>query len=96
MHNGVKLLTGLAMTILLVRGAAIHRGQAMHGALAQAAADAMQAEGVPDGSVAFRNDLGLISRVVHISGTADAAARARVIAALRRHPGVADARWVAR
>ncbi len=96
MHNGVKLLTGLAVTVLLVRGFAMHRGQALQTTLAQAAVTALQAEGVPDGSVAFRNDLGLISRVAHISGTADAATRARVIAATRRHPGVADARWVAR
>lgn len=96
MHPALKLLAGLAATLVVARGAAMHQGQPLIAALAGAAADAMTAAGVIDGSVSFRSAYGLVGRVARLSGTADAATRARVIAAVRRHPGIADAIWVDR
>lgn len=96
MHAGLKLLGGVAATLLLARGAGMHRGQAMMAELSGAAAAAMAAHGVVDGSVRWRDDDGHIRRVALLSGSADAATRATVIAEVRRHPGIADARWVKR
>jgi hypothetical protein len=65
-------------------------------ALSGAAADAMTVERVTDGSVNFRAANGMLGRVARVSGTADAATRARVLARLRQHPGIAGAVWVER
>jgi pyruvoyl-dependent arginine decarboxylase (PvlArgDC) len=93
MHAALKLLTGLAATVVLARGASLHRGQAMAATLGQAAATAMQAHGVNDGSVRLLQPSGLVARVARLSGTADAATRAAVIGDLKRHPGIAAAVW---
>ena len=76
MHAALKLLTGLAATVVLARGAALHRGQAMMAALGGAAGAALAAEGVGDGSVRFRLPGGLTGRIAYLSGTADAATQA--------------------
>lgn len=96
MHAALKLLTGLAATVVVARGATLHQGQAMLGKLGAAAASAMRERGVVDGSISFRQPSGLVARVVRLSGSADPATRAAVIAAVKRHPGIADAVWVAR
>lgn len=96
MKNGLKLLAGLAATVLVARAGTLYSGQALIASLSGAAADAMAAEGVTDGSVSFRPPGGLVSRVARLSGSADPATRARVIARVRAHPGIADALWVAR
>ncbi len=93
MHNGLKLLTGLAATVVLARGAVLHQGQALISQLGRAAGDAMAAHGVTDGSVSFRSSTGLTGRIAHLSGTADAATRAAISADLARHPGIAAVRW---
>ena len=93
MHAALKLLTGLAATIVVARGAALHRGQAIIAELGGAAAAAMRANGVADGSVHFRQPSGRVGRVARLSGTADAATRTKVIAQLRQHPGSAGAVW---
>lgn len=93
MHAALKLLTGLAVTVVVARGAAIHAGQGMIAELGGAAATAMRNQGVIDGSVRFRQPTGLVARVARLSGTADAATRAAVIAEVKRHPGIADAVW---
>ena len=93
MHAALKLLAGLAATVVLARGASLHQGQLMMAELGRAAATAMQAHGVPDGSISFRQPSGMVARVARLSGTADAATRAAVIADLKRHPGIADAVW---
>ena len=89
----LKLLYALAATVVLERVASLLQGQVMMAELGQAAATAMQAHGVVDGSISFRQPSGLVARVAHLSGTADPATRAVVIAALKRHPGIADAVW---
>jgi hypothetical protein len=96
MHNALKLLAGIAATLVVARGAAMIQGQPLIAALSGAAADAMAAQGVADGSVSFRADHGMVGRVARLSGTADAATRKRVIARLRQHPGIANAVWVER
>lgn len=96
MHAALKLLGGIAATLLVARGAAMLQGQPLMAALSGAAADAMDAQGVADGSVSFRAANGMVGRVARLSGTADADTRARVIAGLRQHPGIADAMWVER
>jgi pyruvoyl-dependent arginine decarboxylase (PvlArgDC) len=93
MHPALKLLTGLAATVVLARGASLHQGQMMMAELGQSAATAMQAHGVVDGSISFRQSSGLVARVAHLCGTADPATRAAVIADLKQHPGIADAVW---
>lgn len=93
MHPALKLLTGLAATVVLARGASLLQGQLMMARLGRAAAAAMQAQGVVDGSISFRQPSGLVSRVGRLSGTADDATRAAVIAQVKRHPGIADAVW---
>jgi hypothetical protein len=94
MHPALKLLAGLAATVVLARGAALHQGQAMATKLGEAAAAAMHRHGVGDGRIRFRQPSGMVSRVARLSGTANAATQAAVIADLKRHPGIADAVWV--
>jgi hypothetical protein len=96
MHIGFKLLTGVAATLVVARAGAMLQGQSLMASLSGAAADAMAAEQVADGSVSFRAASGMIGRIARVSGTADPATRARMIAHLRQHPGIADAMWVER
>jgi hypothetical protein len=53
----------------------------------------MRSQGVMDGSISFRQPSGLVARMARLSGTADPATRAAVIAELKRHPGIAGAVW---
>ena len=96
MHNAVKLLTGLAASVVLARGATQHQGQDLLSELGHAAQTAMAAHDVADGSVRFRGEDGRTDRVARLSGSADAATRAAIIADLERHPGIAGAIWVER
>jgi hypothetical protein len=93
MHAALKLLTGLAATVVLARGAALVEGQTIMGRLGWAARSALLAHGVQDGSVTFRQPGGMAGRIAWLSGTADAATRAAVIARLKRNPAIVDARW---
>lgn len=93
MHPALKLLAGLAATVVLARGASLHQGQPMMAKLGRAASAAMQAHDVVDGSISFRQPSGMVARVARLSGAADASTRAAVIANLKRHPGIADATW---
>ncbi|WP_353218457.1 hypothetical protein [Sandarakinorhabdus sp.] len=96
MHAAFKLLAGLAATVLAARAGDFVYGQRVMAQLSGAAADAMIAAGVADGSVNFRAPGGVSGRAARLSGTADAPARAAVIARLRQHPGIVDAWWVER
>ena len=94
MHNGLKLLTGLAATVVLAKAAMITGGHTVIGRLNWAGKDALLAAGVADGSISLRQTGGLTGRVLYVSGTASAATRAAVLAKLRKHPGISDAQWV--
>ena len=96
MHPSLKLLAGIAATVVVARGATLHKGQAIMAELGGAAANAMRAHGVVDGSVTFGQPSYRVTRVARLSGTADTATQAAVIAQVKRHPGIADANWVAR
>jgi hypothetical protein len=93
MHNGVKLLTGLAATVVLARAAMMVEGYTILGRMGWWAQQALAMEGVTDGSISLRADNGHAARIVRLSGTADAATRSAVITRLKCHPMVADARW---
>ncbi|WP_310475199.1 hypothetical protein [Sandarakinorhabdus sp.] len=94
--SALKLIAGLAATVVLTRGATLHHGQVMMAKLGRAAETAMRAHGVVDGRISFGQPTGVVARVARLSGTADTATRAAVIADLKRHPGIADAVWVQR
>ena len=96
MHPGLKIAAGIAATVVVARGATLAHGQAMMAELGSAAASAMQAHGVVDGGVTFRQPSNHVTRVARLSGTADAATRAAVIADVNRQPGIADAVWTDR
>ncbi|MEY2883716.1 MAG: hypothetical protein RL490_1440 [Pseudomonadota bacterium] len=96
MAPGWKLLTGVAATALLAKGAWYIGKQPLQTHLARPIVTVMLAAGVTDASVRWDNDAGWTWRIARLSGTADAATRARVIAAVRRQPGIADAEWLAR
>ncbi len=100
MPSAVKLLTGVAATVLLARAATFLSGGVIYWHIARAGQQALLAHGVQDGSLSFRQRGGwadgLNGRIVHVAGTADAATRAAVLARIRRHPGVIDATWDAR
>lgn len=97
MHSGLKLLTGLAATVVLARGAMQFEGHGIQGRIGWAARHALIAHGVTDGSIALRPRHGpgarFSGRIVYIAGTADAATRAAVLAQVKRAPAVEDARW---
>lgn len=93
MHQGVKLLTGLAATVVIARAAMIVEGYTLLGRMSWWAQMALTRNGVTDGSVRLRAENGHAARIVLLSGTADAATRQDVIAQLKQRPLVADARW---
>jgi hypothetical protein len=96
MHAALKLLTGLAATVVLSRAATMHQGASLMAQLGSAAAATFAAHGVADGSVSFRGPNRIVSRIARLSGTATPATRAAVIADLERHPGIQAAVWVQR
>ncbi|OYU34232.1 hypothetical protein [Novosphingobium sp. PASSN1] len=96
MAPGWKLLAGIAATALLAKGAWYFDKQSLQTRLARPIVPVMLAEGVTDAAVRWDNDAGWTWRIARLSGTADAATRARVIAAVRRQPGIADAEWLDR
>ena len=89
----VKLLTGIVASGLVANFAYDRASQQIVTRLARRSAMVMLANGVTDGSVSLRSTTGWTSRTVYLSGTADAATRARILAAVRRKPGIAGAEW---
>jgi hypothetical protein len=89
----LKILSGLAATLLLARGAEMLHGGAIAAGLGQAAADALLAHAVTDGHVTLTAGGREVTRHLTLWGTADPATRRAVIADTMRHPGVASARW---
>lgn len=93
MHNSVKLLTGLAATVVLARGGMVVEGYTIIGRLGWAAQRALAVHEVDDGSISFRAPRGHPARIAYLSGTADRETRAAILARLRHHPLIIDARW---
>lgn len=96
MHKGVKLLTGLAATVLLARGAMVMEGNTILGRMAWHAQQAMLDAGVQDGSLSFRQGSPHDTRSITLSGTADAPTRAAIIAKLKQQSLLSDVQWEAR
>ena len=94
MHSGLKLFTGLAATVLLARVAMVEEGRTILGRMGWWAQTALQDGGVTDGSMRLYQPGQRAGRTIYLSGTADAPARAAIIARLKaRHPLVRDVRW---
>jgi hypothetical protein len=96
MHAALKLLTGLAATVVLAAGAGRFSVGPALTAQAAAIGALMEAHGIEDGSVSFRQPSRRFARIARLSGTADPATRAAVLAEVKRRPAIADALWVPR
>lgn len=88
-----KLATGIAASGLVATVAHRWQAQSLFADLGRPVAAAMLAHGVRDGSVRWTTDNGWTWRIARLSGTADAATRAAVLAEVRRTPGIHDAIW---
>jgi OOP family OmpA-OmpF porin len=90
----LKLVTGIAGTSLLA-GLAWQVARApLLSDLGVRTAEVMVANGITDGSALWISPGGWTSRVARLSGTADAATRERIRAAVAGLSGVHDALWV--
>ncbi|PZN93919.1 MAG: hypothetical protein DCF31_11010 [Alphaproteobacteria bacterium] len=89
----IKLLTGLAGVHLLASAAFIVQRQAIMSKLGGEAAAVLLANGIADGTAHWSDAEGHVSRLARLSGTADAATRARVAAQLAARPGIAGVVW---
>lgn len=96
MAPALKLLVGLAATGLVAKAAYMWERQTLLAGLGQRAAVVLAAQGVRDGAARWTDDAGWTYRTARLSGTADAATRARVSAELARVPGIAGVVWVPR
>jgi hypothetical protein len=88
-----KLLTGIAATGLIANLAYGYESQALLAKLGTEAAIVMAANGVTDGAARWTNERGWPYRVARLSGTADAATRARISAQLSAQPGIHAVIW---
>ena len=91
-----KLVTGFAALGLLAKAAWFFEGQGLVATLGTGVAAVMAANGVADGAARWSSDAGWTSRNARLSGSADAATRARIVAQVRALPGVHDAVWIDR
>ncbi len=89
----IKLLTGLAGVHLLASAAFVVQRQGIMTNLGGEAAAVLLANGITDGAAHWADDEGHVSRVARLSGTADAATRARVAAQLAARQGIAGVVW---
>lgn len=90
----LKLATGIAGTSLLATLAWQVARAPLLSDLGVRTAEVMVANGITDGSALWISPNGWTSRVARLSGTADAATRQRIRAAVTNLPGVHDALWV--
>lgn len=91
----LKLAAGVAATGLLAGAAHRWEAQALYAKLGRRIVPILVTAHVPDAKLSWSNASGWSGRVARLSGTADAATRARVIAEVAALPGVHDARWQA-
>ncbi len=88
-----KLLTGITATWLLAYAAYFLQRQSLLVNLGSKAATIMAANGVTDGAARWTSDSDRADRIARLSGSADAATRARIRAQLAALPGIHDAIW---
>ena len=89
----IKLLTGIAATSLIAFAANMFESQRILAKLGYRASRTFVANGVTDGAVAWRTDNGWTHRIARLSGTADAATRARIRTQLAAKDGIAGVEW---
>ncbi len=89
----LRLLTGVLLTGLMTQGGLYWQRQAILAHLGAGVARVMLAHGVRDGAAAWSNDDGWTFRTARLSGSADAATRAQIIAEVAARPGVHAAVW---
>ncbi|NJC08367.1 OmpA family protein [Polymorphobacter fuscus] len=89
----VKLVVGVAGTALLASAAYRLVRSPLLSDLGSRTAAVMAANGITDGRAAWVTDDGWTWRIARLSGTADAATRARTLAAVADLPGVGRAVW---
>lgn len=94
MNGTTKFVIGAAVTSLMAMGAhsAVGLGKGFIDKLDAEARSRLSAEAVPGVTVAMQTQPAL-ERVVLLSGPATDAEKARLIAAMKAIPGVANARW---
>jgi hypothetical protein len=92
----LRLAAGVAATAVLADGWYIWHRQTMLAHLGQPIAGVMAAHAVTDGAVRWTDTRRFTWRIARLSGTADPATRAAILADVRRQPGIADAVWEAR
>jgi hypothetical protein len=88
-----KLLTGLAAIQLIAFAAYVWQRQSLLTVLGGEAAAVLMANGVTDGAARWTDAQGHSSRLARLSGSADAATRARITAQLAARPGIAGVVW---
>ena len=93
MPAGLKLLTGLAATYLIATAGYRWQRQAALAMLGGEVAAVMLANGIDDGAARWNDANDHTSRTARLSGTADAATRARITAALADKPGIHAVVW---
>ncbi len=93
MPGWTKLVTGLAACHLLATAAFLWQRQTLMAVLGAEAAAVLIANGVGDGAARWTDAEGHASRLARLSGTADAATRARIAAQLAARPGIAGVVW---
>ncbi len=96
MHPALKLLVGVAATGLVAKAACMWERQTLLAVLGQRSAAVLAAHGVRDGAARWTDNAGWTYRTARLSGTADAATRARVSAELAAMPGIAGVVWAPR
>ena len=89
-----KIFVGLVATLVVAAAAHALTRAPLLSDLGSRSARAMAANGVKDGRTIWVSDAGWTFRVARISGTADAATRARTLAAVSALPGIHAAVWV--
>jgi hypothetical protein len=92
----LRLAAGVAATAVLADGWYIWNRQTMLAHLGQPIAAVMAAHAVADGAVRWTDARGFTWRTARLSGTANPATRAAILADVRRLPGISDAVWEAR
>ncbi len=91
-----KLVTGFAAAGLVAWLGYGYERQALLARLGSEAAEVMLANHVADGAARWTSPAGWTSRTARLSGSADAATRARIAAELAARPGIHSVVWAPR
>lgn len=94
MSSRVKLLVGFIATLLVAALAFALNRSPLLSDLGSRSAEVMAANGITDGRASWISETGWTYRRARLSGTADAATRARTLAAVAALDGVHSAVWV--